>query len=367
MARELEDAAATDLIAGLRALALGDSVKAIARLEKLTKDPVAQIALARAQAKQGNHTKAITTLRKAVELDAGSTRSRVALAQILIAAGHDTEAVATLEAVVEARPTQPALLAAAGEAFLTVGLPGHAASLLKQALKHTAGSVAVQLLAGRVALANQRTADARNHFDELLRREPRNAEALVELGRLDAAEGNGAKARQRFASALKQRPKDPDLLVLLARGHAQTGDYRKAMASGMQAVKLLRQSGQTARAYEVMVELGRVAARGDPWAKTRAEELFFEATKPQNAPAAPFFELGRLHKQKNDPARAVWCFRQALERDPQLADAYLEMGLVMRAKPQWRKEAKKALRHYLQLRPQAKDAAKIKAIVDRMR
>jgi tetratricopeptide (TPR) repeat protein len=372
IARQVKDATAARYLAGLRAMALGDTAAAIARLEEPPSrslvDPAAPlIALARAYAKQGNAAKATELLRRAVVRDARSAQSQVALASALVAGGHDTEALATLETFVAARPTQPSLLATAGETFLTIGQAAKASALVDHAMKHASGSVAVQLLAGRIALANKRTADAKSRFAAVLKGDPHNPEALVELGRIEASEGHGVKARQRFAAALRQRPKDPELLLLLARVHARGGDSRKAVASGLQAIKLLKHSEQTTRAYEVMVELGRLLTGTDRWGKARAEELFFEATKPQNAPATPFLELGKLHRGKGDIPRAIWCYRQAVERDPQLAEAQLELGLALRSKPQWRKEAKKVLRRYLQLRPQGAESARIRALVERMR
>jgi lipopolysaccharide biosynthesis regulator YciM len=63
----------------------------------------------------------------------------------------------------------------------------------------------------------------------------------------------------------------------------------------------------------------------------------------------------------------VWCFRQAVERSPQLAEAHLELGLVLRSKPQWRRDSKVALRQYLKLRPDGKDAARVRALLERGR
>ena len=140
-----------------------------------------------------------------------------------------------------------------------------------------------------------------------------------------------------------------------------------AVTNGTKAIRLLKGSAQDARAVEMMMELGRLLAQGDPWARKRAEELFFEATKPKNAPALPFFELGRLYRSQGELQRAVWCFRQAVERDPNLAEAYLDLGRALRGKPQWRKEAKAALRRYLKLRPDSEEAPKVRALIEKMR
>ena len=163
-------------------------------------------------------------------------------------------------------------------------------------MKVAGESLAIRVLAGRVALANKRAAEARQHFIWVLGKDPRNPEALVELGRIEESEGQGAAAKKRYAAALRLRPKDPDLLLLIARAYARGGDYKNALPSGMKAIKLLRGSGQEARVFDVLIELGKAFTHGDKWARTRASELLFEATKPKNAPATAFLELGRLYR-----------------------------------------------------------------------
>jgi tetratricopeptide (TPR) repeat protein len=272
-----------------------------------------------------------------------------------------------LEGLAADRPTQPSLLVQAGEAFLDMGQPAKAATLVQEAVQKDTRSVLVRMLAGRVAQANGQPDAARRHFNEVLRRKPRHAEALVELGRLDEASGKSARARRRFAAALKLRPKDPELLFLVARAQARAGNTRSAYANGSQAVRLLKGSGQAGRAFELNMELGKLLAHGDKFARKRAEEIFFEATKPKNAPARPFLELGRVHRSQNELNRAVWCFREAAKRAPNLAEAQLELGRTLRVKPKWRRQAKAALRRYLKLSPDSKEAPKVRAMLERMR
>jgi tetratricopeptide (TPR) repeat protein len=186
------------------------------------------------------------------------------------------------------------------------------------------------------------------------------------VSRFEEASGEAAQARRRFAAALKLRPKDPELLFLIARAQARSGDPRAAYTNGSRAIKLLRAANQDPRALEVTMQLGRLLAQRDKWARQRAAELFFEATKPKNAPALPFLELGRVHRMQGDVKRAVWCFRQATERDPNLAEAYLELGRTMKGKREWRKEARIALRRYLKLRPDSKEAPKVRAMLEKL-
>jgi tetratricopeptide (TPR) repeat protein len=371
LARRLPPGPERAYLAGLRSLALGDTAAATAQLSRVARleiDPAAPLlALGRVRVRAGDHVGAIAILRKAVALDAGAARARTALATSLSAAGSRTEALPMLEAIAKERPTQPSLVAAIGESYLSLGKPDRVQVLIDSVQAQAGTSIALRLLAGKVALADRRPVEARDHFKAVLLRDAKNADALIELGRIETAAGNDEAARRHFQAALRQRPRDTGLLLAVARAHAHSGNYRKALDSGMSSIRLLKRTGQEAQAQEAMVELGRLLAPGDKWAKTRAAELFFEATKPKDAPAAPFFELGRLYRQQNDLARTVWCFRQAVQRSPSHAEAYLELGMALRAKPQWRRDAKQALRHYLRLRPDGSEAARVRALLARMR
>jgi len=372
LTQDLKGSAANAYVRGLRSLAQGDTGGAIKRLRGVKgadlPDPVPpRLALASALARQGDSQRAVGILREAVKLDAGSVRSRVALARALVAAGHDTEAQSLLEQVLQAKPTQPSVLATAGEAFLSAGLSGRVAKLIEHGVAFNPSSTPIKILAGRVAVANNKLDQARKMFAEVLAKEPSNPEALVELGRIEAASKNPEAARKHFARALELRPRDPDLLLQLSRVHAQSGDYRSALGLGMRAIRLLRDTNQTYRTQETLVELGRVFRKGDRWAQDRAEELLFEATKAKQAPPNAYLELGLLYQQRGDHNRAVWCFRQAVEKTPTFADGYLRLGLALAKKRQWRRDAKNALHRYLELRPKGEEARRVRALLKRLR
>lgn len=358
-------------VRGLRSLVRGDTKAAIKALKRVKAaelpDPVAaRLALAEAFSRQGGSNQAVEILRKVVKDDAKSVRSRMALASALVASGHDTESQSLLEEVLRAKPTQATVLAKAGEIFLSLGLAAKAQRLLRHGLKF-ASSTALSILAGRVAVANKELAEARTVFTKVLKREPRNTAALVELGRIEAATKNRSEARKLFAKALRLRPKDPELLLSLSRVHAQSGDFRNALGYGTKAVRLFKETGQKFRTNEALIELGRMFRGGDRWAQGRAEELLFEATKVKDPPPNALLELGLLYRAQREPNKAIWCFRKAVERDPAYADGYLELGQALATKRKWRRDARRALKRYLKLRPKSQAATRVKNLLKRLR
>jgi tetratricopeptide (TPR) repeat protein len=356
----------------LQALAVGDATSALRRLARVQPqrlpDPVAHhLTLARALTAKGAPQQATKTLRSAVELDARSVRTRVALALSLVAGGHDSEAQSILEAIIADKPTQPEILGRAGAAFLSLGLPAKAQILLRQGLTTKTSSAAMQMLAGRVALANNKLDEAAGMFRAVLKQDPKAAQALMELGRIMAVKKKTGLARRYFAQAIRLRPRDPDLLLQLAKVHADTGKYHRAFTTGKRAVNLLRAAGEKRRVTDATIVLARSLRDGDRWAQKKAEEVLFQATKPKNAPARTFHELGLLYKHQREPNRAIWCFRRAVDRDPKLAESQLELGLALGKKRRSRRDALRALRAFLRLRPKGAKAARVKTLIKRLK
>jgi tetratricopeptide (TPR) repeat protein len=265
--------------------------------------------------------------------------------------------------VVAARPTAPSLLSLTAETFLALGLPHKAHAMLGNAPARIRRSASMRLVAGRVALANKHLKEAATLFNAILKDDPRSPDALMELGRLESARGHQTKARAYFARALKLRPRDPELYEALSQVHARSGRPAKAITYGMRAADLFRERNRPLRACEALIALGRSLRAGDKRSVIKAEEILFEATKIPGAPARAYLELGLVHKKKDDLNRAAWCFRQAGRRDPQLAEAHLQLGLALsrKRKRHWRREAVQALRRFLKLRPKGEKADLAKA------
>jgi tetratricopeptide (TPR) repeat protein len=372
-----KEAVASRYLQGLLAFHEGDLSKAASLLEGtvgkwpapwplgVPLDAAAPLLLlAEAKTQASGPVKALPLLRQAVELDAASARSRVALARGLVAAGERAEAKTTLDALLAGRPTQGSILGAAGQVLLSLGDRVRAKAVLATAAENRVETPALVLLRGKLAEAEGNREEARKLLVGLLEKSPGDPAVIAEIGRLDLTSGLGREARARLAEALK-KVDSPDGVFLLARLQGMARDYHPALTSGLRAFQLYQRAGSSARGYEALVEVGRLLAHGDAWARTRAEELFFEATKEKDARGTPFLELGRIYRTRGDHARTVWCFKQAIAREPEMAQAHLELGQALLAKPKWRREARAALERYLALSPDGKDARRVRALLEK--
>lgn len=369
--KRLPDAA---YLKALKALATGDVAWVIAHpalpSARRMIDPTAPgLLLAEALHRSGEYKAAIHTLQTLLPQDAESIRSRAALLRSLLAAGqeYESEAKNMLDSILAHQPTQASVIALLVNGLRSFGKSSQASLLLQRELKRSPTASSLLLAAGQMALAQKQLKKAKHFFTVLLKNDPTNIEALVELSRTEFSEGHSSAAQLHLETVLHKWPDNPEHLQLVSLALAQMKEYNKALAPGLKASTLFRQAKQPSRAIEVWLDLGRQFSSGNHWAKSRAEELFFEASKQSypTAPAIPIFELGRNYQQKGDLSRAIWCFRQAIQRDPTYPESYLALGQALWLKHRGRKEAQTALEQYLKLKPQGNGADNVRKLLEK--
>ncbi len=354
-------------LAGLLSLARGDARRAVKRLSKARSPKVDEsrrlAALGQAYSLAGTFSTSLEVLRQAIVASAGAVRPRVDLARALVAAGRDNEALEVLGQVVAARPSDARLLAEAGRAFVALGRLKQARELVERAAKVQPDAAAIHLLGGEVALLEGRLNGARKLFRRVLAKQPNRVEALVALGRIAAQRKRSRRAKRYFAAALRRRPKDPDVRQQLAMAYLHLRRWRDAYAQTTRAVELWEKRGQRRRAIDLRIAVGRKLRHGDRRARKRAQELFFKASTSADPPPIAFYELGLIHRAEGERARAIWCFKQAIKRDKQMAEAYLQLGLTQRGKRRWRRRSRRNLEHYLKLAPKGRYAARVRKLL----
>lgn len=356
---------------GRIALARGDLPKAIRLLEPVRSSVrVSQAALlgalGRAYVASNKLKQGIALLRNAVVAAGHGPHARIALATGLIAAGHDTEAGTLLEQVMAGRPTDPDVIATLGTALIQLGRLTQARDVAAQLTELSPQSTAARLLSGQVALGQERLEEARQLFQSVLVVEPENAEALAMLGRIASRDGNATLARKHFARAIQLRPRDPELRLLVARAHAKTGDSKAALQHGRTAIALFRRQNRPHDGLMAMVTLGILlfADSADRPSRARGRKLLEEAVADPDPPALALLSLGRGAIADGQSSRALAYLRRAVEIDPLLPAAQLELGLALK-KLRRTKEANAALRAYLELRPDAPNASRVKQLIAR--
>ena len=149
-----------------------------------------------------------------------------------------------------------------------------------------------RLLEEGVALESRdRTAEAERAYHAALGLDPGNPYALFNLGRIDFLRGQAESARAWLARALERRPEFAEARLLLAGIEEAMGNLCFAQGNLDDAHRHFAQ------------------------AATRRPQL-----------AGAHAGLGQVHAALGEPARAVPCFRRALELDPRLTHAHVNLG-----------------------------------------
>jgi hypothetical protein len=92
-------------------------------------------------------------------------------------------------------------------------------------------------------------------------------------------------------------------------------------------------------------------------ARRAARGLLEKLGNPADAPAFAVYLYGRQIERERGIAKALPFYRTAIDRDPELADAALRLGMALAGPTQTREEGIAFLRQYLRLAANASGAA----------
>jgi tetratricopeptide (TPR) repeat protein len=211
----------------------------------------------------------------------------------------------------------------------------------------------VLLLRGELLLALGRPADALVRLERCAGIDPSRPRLNFQLGAAYQTMGRGAEAIAAYGREIEIN-QDPAVQVLARLNRAVLHEQAKdtgSAAAELEAVLALEPTrlevyGDLASLY---LESGRVDDAARCLADGRAAGF---------RSAGHMYSLGMRYLSANSPGPAADAFRIALEIDPQHADATRSLGVALDRLGQ-EAEAVQQFRNYLELRPDAPDAAKV--------
>ncbi len=270
---------------------------------------------------------AIAAWQEIVARDPGNPEAQYFLDKLQSGEGADDQAIAAYRAAIQAEPDNPksfeklALLLADGD------LP-QAIAVLEDGLRQTPGSLELQDLLARLYLRAGRGEDALKIFRSLQsdiekRAAPEMLSPSFWLGYAAAAQQSGRRkeAAALYEKALAVNPKLLEAYIRLASIHAARGANQEAEAVMRRALAALPDNA------EAHYFNGIIASQSGDYA--RACESFARAADLARADEAPpkfmdadfYFYYGVAREREKSPAQAEELFRQALQLDPDHADA----------------------------------------------
>lgn len=138
--------------------------------------------------------------------------------------------------------------------------------------------------------------------------------------------------------------------------------YRAVLASrpaaGAADASIVGQAAYERAAGGAMLVNAELEMRMHRW--DRARSMIERHLRAESGTAGGYHSLGEWHRRHGEPDDAITAYRRALELDPDLASAHRELGLMLRARHDLT-GARRHLKRYLVLRPEAPDRAIIEA------
>jgi tetratricopeptide (TPR) repeat protein len=243
------------------------------------------------------------------------------------------------------------------EVLLEAGRLDESRAILGQVLAGDPANRRARLGLGRLALQREDWRGALENLkacqdDAHARKRARaaSAEAWHHLG-----ETERARADQRLAATLPEDRPWPD------PWHEKVLQLRKGLRSRFQQVNHLQQSGRTAEAVQLLREtLTRYPESAEGWMRlgevwhglknwNQAQTCYRQALRIDPDLAQAWFQLGCVQAQVPDP-EAVTSFRQALRCKPAYAEAHYNLGVCLKGQGD-RAAAAEAFREALRCRP----------------
>jgi tetratricopeptide (TPR) repeat protein len=185
--------------------------------------------------------------------------------------------------------------------------------------------------------------------------DPNAVESHLVLYSVAVAAGDMAKASTALGAAQGIDPNNADLLRQMAFVARETGDAAGELAAYEQIVAANPED------VEAWLSLGDLYAKSGDSEKSRQAYERVTELDPTNAHQI-FFNLGALQTNAGNTEKAVVAYRKAIEIKPDYALAHKELAFALVGMGN-RSEAAEHLNQYVELAPDAPDAAQMQALV----
>ncbi|QSA95694.1 XrtA/PEP-CTERM system TPR-repeat protein PrsT [Methylococcus sp. EFPC2] len=226
-----DDIATLRLIGNIE-LAQGNETKGIEYLEKAvnlnpnTAD--SHIDLGMGLMRSGNQEKSSKEFEAAIQIDPQSPQPAILLALSQISAKEYAKAGETIQALKERLPKSPGPWNLEGLSHLGQGQQTHAEQAFKQALTLEPGNSMASDRLAQLALKDKRFDVARNYYQEALHAHPNDLDIQLRLAQLDSLEGKPSDMEAKLTQIVQDHPDVLPPRILLARHYLRFGQPRRS-------------------------------------------------------------------------------------------------------------------------------------------
>jgi tetratricopeptide (TPR) repeat protein len=276
-------------------------------------EPEPRASLARLFQAENKFSQAEEVLRQAKTDLAGNSDGYRMLGDFYYATNHIDQAVAEYTTLYHDHPKDPAVKKLYIELLIQKDRLDEARKLDDEILKATPGDVEGLIYKGQIETRSGQASAAINTLQSVLKNEPTNSNAHHYMGMAYDLAGNLSQAEAEWREAVRLSPGRTDSHLELARAAIRRGD---ASALSLEADQIISQKPEYPDGY-----LLRAIADIDRKQFASADDYLKRALQRAPDSAAVYVQIGNLRAAQNNPADAQKAFQQALDLDPNSADA----------------------------------------------
>jgi tetratricopeptide (TPR) repeat protein len=219
----------------------------------------------------------------------------------------------------------------------------------------------LHLIRGRRLRGDGQLDQAIDAIREAIKADPSRAHFHVELAKaLMEKQGGEREAVTALLTAVKTMGESPKLLVMLGDAYRKQGKAEDALQQYQRAVSDPKAKNPDARlSMGVLYRERRDHARAIEQLEKAAQEFVGQSYRV----AAVYTELGRVHEDKGDRAKADEIYLKALTADPEYPDAYFFYGRYLSEDRRSQIKARTTLQEYLKKDPRGPYAEEARRIL----
>ena len=179
--------------------------------------------------------------------------------------------------------------------------------------------------AGNQFLKDGDVDNAAEAYRTALKLNPQNADVHVNLGVIALRKGNLDEAKASFITAIQLKPQDANATRNLGDVLVRQGKPEEAMACYRRALTI------EPKYTDVRINLATLLSRSGKGEEALAELVQAVQHEPDSAVA--HFHLGRAWTRKFQLAKAIDSYHRALELNPELVDALVDLAIIRAESP----------------------------------
>jgi tetratricopeptide (TPR) repeat protein len=192
--------------------------------------------LAKIQKDEGDLEQAISTSRKALELDSDSVDIVAQLSNFLIEAEQQTEALVLIKQLLESQPDNPRVCLMLGNLQRQQQDLLGAISTYQQAIKLIPQNPSSFIHLSNLLIQNNQVEEAIINGQQALELHPQNSQIYFVLGKAYAQQQDWEQAISLYQQAIKLNSQNPGVYFALGEVFREQGDLEKAIANYQKAV-----------------------------------------------------------------------------------------------------------------------------------